>query len=915
LSTEHDPNGDRPGSGAHASDPADVASGFDVDPERGLSAAEADRRREEHGPNQLREARKRSVWSILLDQYKSVVILVLVGAMVLALVFREWAETIAIAAIIVINTAIGFFTEWRAFRSMEALRQLGKHDTRVRRDGETVEIPASEIVPGDVLTLEAESLVPADARLVSVDGARVNEAALTGESAPVDKRTEAVEADTPLADRVNMIYKGSTLVSGSCEAVVVATGMDTELGHISEMAEKAEGSVAPLQKRLDGLGKRLAVIVLGVTIVVAGIGLLTGRDTRLMIETAIALGVAAIPEGLPIVATIALAHGMWLMSKRNALINRLTAVETLGATRVVFTDKTGTLTENRMRAARLLTPEDDHEIGEEESEPPDDPIARRLLDVAALCNAASLGSPDDEDDSATGDPTELALLEAARRLHRDRDELLGDHELRREVSFNSDVMMMATYHEAEGGVLVAVKGAPTPVLEACDRVATRESDDRAGEEPLTDEARREWEERAERLASEGLRVLAIADKHVDSEDDEPYEGLRLLGLVGLLDPPRDEVREAITRCRAAGVKVVMVTGDQPETARAIAEAVGIVGDEEDSEAVVSHGRDLEHPDEAGDEARDRMLESVIFARVSPEQKLNLVGVYQDAGEIVAMTGDGVNDAPALKKADIGIAMGDRGVDAAKQVADMILIDDAFASIVAAIEQGRVIFANIRKSVIFMLCTNVAEVLAVAVAAVTKWPLPLHPLQILYLNVLTDVFPALALAVTKGEPGVMDEPPRPADEPVLTRGHWIRLLVYGVIVAGVVLAGLLIALYMLDFEDDAAVTVSFMTLGFAKLWFAFNLRGTRSAFWTSPVVRNPWLWGAIAFCAGLLVAAVYAPGLSGLLEAEGIGWSGWSLVLALSVVPFVIGQIELIIRRARESRDAPENGRAPTTDGG
>ncbi len=900
---EQDDHRGEGGPAFHAQEAEQVLERLGADPERGLSDAEARSRLEEHGPNQLEEAQTRSVWLILLDQYKSTVILVLVGALVLAAVFAKWPEAIAVAAVILINTAIGFVTEWRASRSMEALRRLGKHGTRVRRDGEVRDVQAVDVAPGDVLVLEAEALVPADARLIRVEGARVNEAALTGESVSVDKRTDAVEADAPLAERENMIYKGTTLVDGSLEAVVVATGMGTELGRISELAAEAEGSVAPLQKRLNRLGQRLAIVVIAITIVLAGIGLWRGRDATVMIETAIALGVAAIPEGLPIVATIALAHGMWVMSRRHALINRLTAVETLGATRVVFTDKTGTLTENEMRVARIGTPRGDHEIDEADDEAPDDPIARRLLDVAAMCNAADLGDPGSEED-AKGDPTELALLDASRRLHRERAELVEKHEEVRRVGFDSDVMMMATYHRADGGVLVAVKGAPGAVLEACDRVATAEGEDGDGED-LTDESRREWEERGERLARDGLRVLAFADKRVDSEDAEPYEGLRLLGLVGLHDPPREDVREAINTCQRAGVAVVMVTGDQPETARAIAEAVGIIGDPEDPEPSVMHGRDLAPPDEASDEARRRVLGSNIFARVSPEQKLDLIGVFQDAGEIVAMTGDGVNDAPALKKADIGIAMGQRGTDAAKQMADMILTDDAFASIVAAIEQGRVIFGNIRKSVIFMLCTNIAEVLAVAIASMTTWPIPLHPLQILYLNVLTDVLPALALSVTKGEPGVMDRPPRPAKEAVLTRAHWTMIAVYGGIIAACVLGGLLIATEALGLEENAAVTVSFMTIGFAKLWFVFNLRSTRTSAWKSPLVRNPWLWGAIALCAALLVAAVYLPGLSDLLKTQGPGWSGWAVIFGLSLAPFVLGQIWLAFTRLRGVRREPD----------
>ncbi len=888
----------------HAEGAGRILERLGVTREEGLREDEVRERRERHGPNQLREARERGAWSILVEQFKSIVIIVLVAAMALALAFTQWPESIAIAAVIAVNTGIGFVSELRATRSMQALRQLGKHATRVRRDGEEREVPAPELVPGDVLVLRAEALVPADARVLETDHARVNEAALTGESVPVDKQRDAVSEDAPIAERVSMLYKGTTLVEGEIEAVVVATGMATELGRISEMAERAESGAPPLQKRLDRLGRRLALIVLGVTVIVAGAGLLAGRETMLMIETAIALGVAAIPEGLPIVATIALARGMWVMARRHALINRLPAVETLGATRVIFTDKTGTLTENRMTLGRVVTPRGEHEVRDDEAGAggaSDDPVARRILENGVLCSNAALGGEGD-DEGERGDPMEVALLEAGREAGLLRPGLLEEMPEVREVSFDPDVMMMATYHRAGGDALrVAVKGAPQAVLERCASIVRAEGEgegDALPHEALSDHAREEWGRRTEDLADEGLRVLAFAERHVQDEGYEPYEELTLLGLVGLLDPPRADVREAIDTCQEAGITVVMVTGDQAGTARAIAEAVGIVGDEDDPEARVMHGRDLRRLRDGDDEARERALRSNIFARVSPEQKLDLVSTYQEAGEIVAMTGDGVNDAPALKKADIGIAMGRRGTDAAKQTADMILTDDALSSIVAAVEQGRVIFANIRKSVMFMLCTNVAEVLAVAAASLTQLPLPLRPLQILYLNVLTDVFPALALAMTRGGAGVMRRPPRPADEPVLARRHWAAIGGWSALISATVLCALIVALRAVGLDDAAAITVSFLTLGLAKLWFVFNLRDPGTGLLSSPIVRNPWVWGSIGLCVLLLVAAVHLPGLSTFLETESPGLAGWGTALGFSVVPLVVGQAVLVGLRLR-----------------
>jgi Ca2+-transporting ATPase len=868
----------------------DVLGELEVDRDAGLGRDEAGARRERHGPNQLREARRRSAWSILLGQFKSVVVLLLVAADVLAIVFGKWPEAIAIAAVIAVNTLIGFFSEWKAVRSMEALRQRDERQARVLRGGEEQEIGVPELVPGDIVLLEAEALVPADLRLLEGEELRVNEAALTGESVAVDKSTDPVDGDAVLPERTSMLYKGTTVVDGRAVGVTVATGMATEIGRIAEMAEEAEATSTPLQQRLDQLGRRLAWITIGIAAVVAAAGLWAGRETLLMIETSIALGVAAIPEGLPIVATIALARGMWLMARRHAIVKRLAAVETLGATRVIFTDKTGTLTENRMTLRRIVTPAGDEELPADEEDDRDEPegLTRRAIEIGVLCNGASLGENEDE---RRGDPTEIALLDAGAAAGLRRSEVLDEQPEVREVSFDPDVMMMATFHRAGDRLTVAVKGAPSAVLDVCDRVATEDG----GERELDDSDRDEWRERTEGLAAEGLRLLAVADRTANSEDEEPYEHLRLVGLVGLLDPPRRDVEPAIDGCHRAGVRVVMVTGDQPATARAIGEQVGAVTDE-DRETV--HGRELGPADELGEEAREHLYRAGVFARVSPEQKLDIVTVYQERGEIVAMTGDGVNDAPALKKADIGVAMGRRGTDAAKQVADMVLADDSFASIVAAIEQGRVIFGNIRQSVMFMLCTNVAEVIAVAAASLAQVPLPLRPLQILYLNVITDVLPALALGVSKGAENIMDQPPRAPGESILTRRHWGAIGGWAVLIAACVLTGLWAGLEWLGLERLAAVTVSFLTLAFAKLWFVFNLRPKGSRLFRNEITRNPWIWAALGVCIVLLGLAVYLPGLSDVLETREPSLRAWGLILGLSLVPFIVGQAMRIVQRRK-----------------
>ncbi len=874
----------------HALDLETLVHTLKVDPKEGLSEEEAARRLQQYGPNRLREAQKQRAWKILLEQFKSMVIIVLVFAGAVAFTFRHWAEGIAISAVLAINALIGFLTEWKAVRSMEALRGLGKDTARVRRSGAETEVDAEELVPGDILVLESGDMAPADVRLSESNNLQVNEAALTGESVPVRKDTRAVAAQAPLAERTCMLYKGTTVTDGSGEGIVVGTGMNTELGHIAELTEGALSERSPLQRKLNQLGRRLAWITLSIAALIAGIGLLAGNDPFRMIETAIALGVAAIPEGLPIVATIALARGMRLMARRNALINKLPAVETLGATQVIFTDKTGTLTENRMTLRRVSSASGDFELDEENGrisggQGEADALLRRVVEVGVLCNNAALAETQDVAQEQ-GDPTETALLRAGWLFKLDRKALLEEKPEVREVPFDSDTMMMATFHRSDGAVEVAVKGAPDRVLEACERAAGPEGQDR----PMDAEGRRHWLARGEELAGEGLRILALADKKTAQPDAEPYTGLRFLGLVGLLDPARGDVRGALEECRSAGIRVVMVTGDQPATAGAIARQTGVARRDD---ATVIHGSDLQDPAELGQAERRDLLSTDIFARVSPEQKLNLIQLMQSQGWTVAMTGDGVNDAPALKKADIGIAMGKRGTDAAREVADMVLLDDAFASIVTAVRYGRIIFANIRKSVMFMMCTNVAEVLAVAVAAAVggfiALPLPLLPLQILYLNVVTDVFPALALGMGKGEPDIMRRKPRPRGEPVLARRHWRAIGGWSTLIGACVLGALVLAFYWLGFEQRRAVTVSFLTLAFGKLWFVYNLRSRGSRFLENDIVRNPYVAGSIALCIVLLLAAVYLPVLSGLLMTRDPGGAGWLLIAGMSLIPFSVGQ--------------------------
>jgi len=694
-----------------ARDGAEVLQALHVDPSRGLSEGDVQQRLERYGQNQLRETKPRGAWRILIDQFKSLVIGLLLAAAVASFIFSNWLEGIAVMVVVALNAAIGFGTELRAVRSMEALRRLGLATATVLRDDQARTIRAIELVPGDIVLLDAGDVVTADLRLFEASKLQADESTLTGESTPVAKRTDAVEGDAPLAERSGMLFKGTAVTRGSGAGVVVATGMSTELGRIASLAQEAEKSATPLERRLELLGRRLIWATLAIALATTVAGILHGKDVVLMVGTGVALAVAAIPEGLPIVATLSLARGMWRLARHDALVNRLSAVETLGATAVILTDKTGTLTENRMAVVRIALHGADIEIGGRESEPIGTlrPDIRTVAEIGVLCNNALLSSGGDTRDEATavGDLMEAALLVLGSAAGIDRRDLLEQLPERREEAFEPETRLMATFHERDANFRVAVKGATEAVLETC---GSQLDGDVVVE--LNDADRQRWLERSEELAGDGLRVLALAEKTTDSVDDAPYENLTLVGLVGFLDPPREEVKEALAHCRDAGLRVVMVTGDQAGTAASIAQSLGLGLD---GDPVL--GRDLPDIDNLSDDDRHRLLAVSVFARVDPEQKLRLIQLHQEAGSVVAMTGDGVNDAPALRKADIGVAMGLRGTQVAREAADMVLQDDAFSSIVRAIRQGRVIFSNIRRFVLYLLSCNISEIIIVFGASV------------------------------------------------------------------------------------------------------------------------------------------------------------------------------------------------------
>ncbi len=850
-----------------------VASGLKVDPGQGLSGNEALARRARVGPNELATVKARSALSILIHQFKSFMVGLLAVAVVVSAAFGQEVEAAAILAVIVINGALGFTIELRAVRSVEALRRLGSAHAIVRRDAAAQRVPAAELVPGDIVILEAGDIITADLRLLEAAKLQVDESTFTGESLPVEKTVEAVAADARLTERRCLLFKGTAITRGTALAVVVATGMATELGRISKLVTEAEDEATPLEQRLNKLGQGFVWITIGLCAVVLVSGLVAGTPLLELLQTLIALAVATVPEGLPIVATIALARGVQRMAKHQALVRRLSAVETLGATSVLCTDKTGTLTENRMTVVELQTAPDatfalegDAYRGEGDRD-----RLRAALRALVLCNNASLGGDGELDDGGVGDPMEVALLLAGRREGLDRVALLAQAPELKEVAFDSETRRMATIHPDGEQVYVAVKGAPETVLPACTAI--------------DEAARAAWREAADAMAARGLRVLAVASRQGADLDVDPFHGLDPLALVGLMDPPRSDVVDVLVGCRSAGVRVVMVTGDHPGTASLIARETGLMAEGD----TVALGESLV---EDVDPAKARV--PAVYARVNPAEKLRLIRAHQASGAIVAMTGDGVNDAPALKHADIGVAMGERGTEVARQAADLVLQDDRLATVLVAIREGRVIFDNLRNFVIYLLSCNVAEVLVVGLAAAVGGALPLLPLQILFLNLVTDVFPALALGVGGGRADVMARPPRPSDEAILGRPQWRATVMHGAVLTATVLSAFLYALHGLELDVAGARSVAFLSLGLGETLHVFNMRSPHAGFFVNDITRNRWVWGAIVLSTGLVLLAALFPPLADVLGVTQLSSSAWATIAAVTFAPLALGQMLLAL---------------------
>ena len=852
---------------------------------KGLSHDEAASRLEEYGPNELREKKKRTPLMMLLDQFKDFMIIVLIAAAVISGVIGERSDTIAIVVIIVLNAVIGFVQEYRAEKAIAALKKMASPSAVVVRGGVPSTVQAFELVPGDIVRIEAGRVVPADIRLLEAARLKVDEAALTGESVPVDKHERPLhEKDLPLGDRKNMAYNGTAVTYGRGVGIVVATGMETEIGRIAAMIQEEEEVKTPLQKRLATFGQKLAVAILIISAVVFGIGVFRGEPVMLMLLTAISLAVAAIPEALPAVVTISLALGARIMVRRNALVRKLPAVETLGSVTYICSDKTGTLTMNRMTVeefyvdGRLIRGRGLSAIETAPGTP-----AHTFMMAMAISNDTHRG----REGAVIGDPTEVALYNAAVGSGFEKAELEKDLPRVREIPFDSDRKCMTTFHRWPwdgGGYVSITKGAIEVLTEKSRSVLTGD-----GLKPLDG---KEIHRLNDRMASDGLRVLGIAMRRWEelpgeSSAEDVEDGLTLLGLVGIMDPPREEAKEAIKLCKMAGIRPVMITGDHPITARAIAKRLGLV---EDSAGEVMTGRELERlPLEEFEEGVER---TSVYARVAPEQKLKIVKALQDRGQFVAMTGDGVNDAPALKRADIGIAMGVTGTDVSKEASHMILLDDNFATIVGAVKEGRRIFDNIRKFIKYTMTSNSGEILTLFLAPFFGLPIPLLPIHILWINLVTDGLPGLALAAEPEEKGVMERPPRHPRESIFAQGLGVHIIWVGLLMGGV---SVFTQAWALDGEAHWQ-TMVFTVLCLSQMGHVLAIRSEKESFFTQGVLSNKPLLGAVSLTFALQMATVYVPFLQPVFKTEALTTGELLFTLAMSSIVFVAVEIEKLVKR-------------------
>ncbi len=866
----------------------------------GLALEEVERRRQKYGVNQLVEGQKVSLLTVFLNQFRDFMILVLIAATLISGLLGEYTDAITIIAIIILNGVLGFIQEVRAEKSLAALKALTAPNARVRRAGEVVTVPAKELVPGDIVLLESGDRVPADGRLLSAQALSVEESSLTGESVPVNKQaTLFVDPVSSIGDRRNMVYMGTMVTRGKAEFVVTETGMATEMGKIADLMQQSDETMTPLQRRLDQLGRVLVWLALGITLLVVVAGVLHGHKLYEMFLAGVSLAVAAIPEGLPAIVTIALALGVQRMIKRHAIVRKLPSVETLGCATVVCSDKTGTLTQNRMTVQRVwadgewfrvtgagYTPVGNFVYEDRSIQPLRRPALKRLIEIAAVCNNATLKPQGDgEGWQLDGDPTEGALLVMAVKAGFGGQE--AGFERIDEIPFESERKLMSVLVRHGNEVLLLTKGAPDVLLDRSSKVLTG-----GREEPLSQGLRKQILAANQQMATQALRNLAFGYRRFPSveaakEARDPESELVFTGMAGMMDPPREEVYQAIATCHRAGVATVMITGDHQETATAIARQLEILP--EGGRVVTGAQLDAMSDDELAQKARD----IYVYARVSPEHKLRIVRALQSQGDIVAMTGDGVNDAPAIKQADIGIAMGNTGTDVAKEAAALVLADDNFATIVAAIEEGRGIYDNIKKFIRYLLASNVGEIITMFFAMLAGLPLPLLPIQILWVNLVTDGLPAIALGVDPIEKDIMDRPPRDVSEGIFSGGLGIKILSRGVLIGLVTLAVFFWSLRQNPQNLAQAQTMAYATLTMAQLILVFDCRSLEGGIFKRNLFENVWLLLAVASSVVLFLITLYVPFIAKAFNTVPLGAVEWGIVLIAAAIP----TFALSLRRA------------------
>lgn len=869
----------------------DVLQELQVNVETGLTTEEAKSRLAQYGVNKLKGKPKKSMVSLFFAQMKDMLIYVLLGAAVITLLIGEFMDTIIIVAVVIINALIGVIQENKAEKAIEALQQMTTPKALVRRDGEVKEIQSEEIVPGDIVILDAGRFISADLRLLESANLQIEESALTGESVPTDKHADAIHTNpkTPIGDKSNMAFMSTLVTYGRGEGIVVATAMDTEMGKIAKILDDDDKELTPLQKKLEELGKTLGYIAIGICLFILIVALIQKRDLFEMLLTAISLAVAAIPEGLPAIVAIVLALGVTRMSKINAIVKKLPAVETLGSVNIICSDKTGTLTQNKMSVVK-------HYISPNQSK---DESPAALIKALVLCSDATF-----EHGKSTGDPTEIALIVFGDQNNLTKRTLDAEFKRVSEKPFDSDRKLMSTLNAMESGYRVHTKGAIDQLLQIATSALVN------GEVVvLTEEMKSQYVKASEEMSNDALRVLAAAYKDTNRmiDPDEMEYDLTIVGFVGMIDPPRLEVKDSIREAKMAGITSVMITGDHKNTAFAIAKELGIADSIEQSMT----GAEI---DELSDEDFSQQISDYrVFARVSPEHKVKIIRALKAQGNIVSMTGDGVNDAPSLKYADIGVAMGITGTDVSKGASDMILTDDNFTTIVDAIREGRNIYLNIRKAVIFLLSCNLGEVIAILASILFFWPIPLLPTQILWINLVTDTLPAIALGADPGEKDVMKKKPRDPKESFFAKGAGWRAVIGGVLIGTLTLVAFYLGLYEYGYSlgsnnisEEAmtyARTMAFVVLATSQLFYSLSMRSETKNIFQVGLFTNKYLLGAIIIGLILQFGVISIPFLATAFKVQFLSLADWGLVIGLGLVPLIVNEIIKLFRRSANSSEA------------